>query len=159
MTEAVRQARVRMTPMCRRGIETQNRGLERLRGGHWWPRLGSMEGQSMGIIRQLTPTFVVALLAMLQGSPARAGFENGNRLYEYCSKPNEVFCLGYVMGVIDGARVNWKKENLVCVPDHVMGRQARDIVTKFLRDTPQDRQLDADVLIARALHLAWSCPK
>src|SRR5260370_22776528 len=70
-----------------------------------------LEGQSMGIIRQFTPIFVVVLLAMLQGSPARAGFENGNRLYEYCSKPNEVFCLAYVMGVIDGARANWKKES------------------------------------------------
>jgi len=102
-------------------------------------------------------------IALVLGSGAALGqvgnFYTGNELYKYLSSPNSAdqsHALGYIAGVHDVNRVRGE----FCIP---AGRQPlsqlRDIVTKHLRDNPETRDQDGDLLVATALTRVWPCPK
>ncbi|MGU5731432.1 Rap1a/Tai family immunity protein [Aeromonas jandaei] len=61
-------------------------------------------------------------------------------------------CRGYITGVadvLDGFSF--------CIPDRVNRGQNVDVVTKYLRDHPEDRHQDAHTLTAYALSIAFPC--
>jgi len=101
------------------------------------------------------------VLMLLFASPVQAGFDTGNTLYAECTKENPVaagYCMGYVGGVADvmsdGTPISgWK----ACVPKNVTIAQIKDIVTRWLANTPQDRHYSADSLVAAALEKAFPC--
>ncbi|MGG3811482.1 Rap1a/Tai family immunity protein [Methylorubrum rhodesianum] len=98
------------------------------------------------------------LLFFASISFAQSGFEDGNSVYEKCQSKYGSFdqgvLLGYVMGVhddLDGVDV--------CLGKSVKAGQARDVVCKYLRDNPENRDDHGDYLVAQALTKAWPCKK
>ncbi|SRR6266436_68773 len=104
-------------------------------------------------------SFSVALLGM--ADEASAGFLDGNALYRYCTATDafsQGACIGYVDGVADlmGFSDDVAKRPQ-CIPVSVQAQQVVDVVVKFLRDNPADRNYNADSLVFAAIHQAWNC--
>lgn len=106
---------------------------------------------------------VAAVVAAVPDRWARAGFSDGNELYELCndndSNRNWGICYGYITGVADtlysGAVVTgWR----ACVPKPISRQQVVDVVKRHLANYPSDRPLAAESVIAFALAEAWPCP-
>jgi hypothetical protein len=94
-------------------------------------------------------------------------FENGINILELCSQPYGTvaggFCLGYIAGIADAANVTQSIGETInggtaCIPMGVPVTQAKDVVTNFLRQHPEQRSLGAVDLIVRALAEAFPCP-
>lgn len=107
-------------------------------------------------MRQLGYALAAAVLA---SSPSSAGFQNGNDLYSSCENRVDQFCIGYVMAIADvlGAD-NPVNGYRACFRSGVTGRQIIDIVTKYLRQKPDERHYNAAGLVADALQSAFPCP-
>jgi hypothetical protein len=113
-----------------------------------------------------------ALLSMIV--PATAGFYSGNELLTMCrANASEGRCLGYLEAIHDGgeenaARLNGKTTPVGfaflngyrwCIPNGVASSQLRDVVVKYLKDNPEERQLAAPGQVAAALAKGWPCSK
>lgn len=90
-----------------------------------------------------------------------SGFLDGNEFYEKCNE-DELFCIAYVIGNIDAVKLFQDLGSIThgrsfCIPGGVSAVQVTDVVRKFLEDTPQHRHLDASLLIARSLRVAFPC--
>ncbi|HDN9016730.1 TPA: hypothetical protein P2I01_003634 [Aeromonas salmonicida] len=111
------------------------------------------------LLMLIRTTIPIALLAF--STNIYAGYLDGNMLYERCTTKEEdqVYylnasdCQGYITGVADAF-----DGYSFCIPNQVRRRQNVDIVTKYLRDHPEDRHQDAHILTAHALSLAFPCP-
>lgn len=110
----------------------------------------------------VTAIFAIAGLPM----PSSAAFIDGNTLYEWCSYPNDetakyyqysAFCGGYIDGVMDDGADNGWLGKAACPPPNVTNKQTQDIITKFLRDGPEQRHFTASTLIGVAMFLAFPC--
>jgi hypothetical protein len=83
-------------------------------------------------------------------------YENGNRLLNDIEGTSmaKMYALGYIVGAADA----YGGEAL-CIPQTVTKGQLNDVVHRFLRGTPQNRDLPADILVLFALGEHWACPK
>ena len=98
---------------------------------------------------------------------ASAGFMTGNNLLENCGNNSANW---YIMGAIDQdawetiavdrkTGAVFEKKPFVCIPAGVTGTQAGDVVCKYLRDHPENRQWNAAALIRQSLASTWACPQ
>ncbi len=106
--------------------------------------------------------FLATAVLLLSMSPSFA--LDGNDLYKMCATPNgqpvKGICIGYVRGFIEGMRGQaWidKTQPVFCIPDNMQYSQAVDIVTIFLRDTPEQRHQDSGILVMAAMAKAYPC--
>jgi len=83
-------------------------------------------------------------------------YESGNTLLRdlESTEMNKMYALGYIVGAADAYN-----ESALCIPSGVTKGQLNDVVHRFLRVTPQHRDLPADVLVLLALGEHWACPK
>ena len=118
-----------------------------------------------------TILILAAALALMIATPA-AG-DSGNEFYASCSGPgaSENYCIGYVLGAIEGwsAAMGLIREGnpevhlhgialfALCPPDDHNLKQAFDIVVKYLRDHPEHRDRSMALLTRIALSEAWPC--
>jgi hypothetical protein len=98
-------------------------------------------------------------------SPVWAAYLDGNKLLNECNEKfasvGNMFCLGYIAGILDASMGAGKGVTGIefCSPANVTVRQATDVVKKSLNDNPQLRHLNAATLVAAALSEAFPCPK
>jgi hypothetical protein len=99
--------------------------------------------------------FLAGLMFVCTGVHAGV-YEDGNRLLNDIEGTSmaKMYALGYIVGAADA----YGGEAL-CIPQTVTKGQLNDVVHRFLRGTPQHRDLPADVLVLLALGEHWSCPK
>jgi hypothetical protein len=101
-------------------------------------------------------------------APARASFDTGNTLYSACSTErgdtlyyqNNSICMGYVSGVFDVLTLqDFANRKQACPLVTGMTRtQLVDIVLKYIRDNPGERNLSAAVMVIGGLKDAFpSC--
>lgn len=96
------------------------------------------------------------IVAAVQPAAAqRVSKIDGTRLVELCTGRNVAGCDAYVSGVADAiAELDRRK---ACIPPAVTGAQLREVVVKFIRSRPENRQLPAGALTVRAFAAAWRC--
>jgi hypothetical protein len=85
----------------------------------------------------------------------------GNELLDACASSSPFsrgHCMGYIEALLDDY-TRYQEEPLTtfCVPAGATLRQTVDVVVKFLRESPELRDLAASDLIGVALHKAWPC--
>jgi len=100
---------------------------------------------------------IVLLFSFNQASAAV--FFTGNELYGFCRPdPDKSIgvCNGYVTAFIDTE--SWEGTSTFCLPKrNFMNQQAIDVVSKYLKDNPEQRHLLAPVLVNMALMEAFPC--
>ena len=86
----------------------------------------------------------------------------GNDLLRYCTSDansaEQALCIGYLHGVMEGAMGIKGMEGRPQIFELPAGAdiiQVRDVVVKFLKENPKDRQLGAVVLVFKALTEAY----
>jgi hypothetical protein len=99
------------------------------------------------------------LLFVLMFVPAvvNAEFLSGNSLLQKLESTeitDRLVGLGYVMGVSDTQQGKYH-----CSGAQVTAGQTRDVVIKYMKNNPQNRDLTADVVVTISLGLAFPCPK
>jgi hypothetical protein len=99
------------------------------------------------------------LLFVLMFIPAvaHAAFLTGNGLlqrFESTEVTDRILGLGYVMGVSDAHQGKHH-----CSGAQVTAGQTRDIVIKYMKENPKNRDLSADLLVTISLGIAFPCPK
>ena len=65
---------------------------------------------------------------------------------------------GYIMGAVDTMTAT-ASTSKACLPSNVVSDQLRDVVYKWLQDNPAKRQLEAPLVVQKALLEAWPCPE
>jgi hypothetical protein len=96
------------------------------------------------------------LLAALLLAPimAHASFMDGNKLLSrFDSKMDleNTYAWGYVVGVYDS------HSTVICSGGGATVKQISDVVHKYLRDNPAQRNMDASILVLVALGNAFPC--
>lgn len=127
------------------------------------------------MFKTLAVMVMLVLAGMVDASPARADFYDGNRLYRHCTASQssatyyqeDANCIGYIAGAYDGimtggltAAVYWNlpdHQYPLCVPDNVDLGQIRDVVIKYLRENPSDRHHSASLIVFWALIKVFPC--
>jgi hypothetical protein len=101
-----------------------------------------------------TPVLSVGLLWI---TSAFAAFDSGNSLFDSCNNASDAskqsHCLAYIAGVsdvLDGMHIT-------CTGGHVSLDEVKDVVVKYLREHPEQRNSDADDSTSIALTLAFPC--
>ena len=88
---------------------------------------------------------------------ANQSFDTGYQLYEDCNaalgSPQNIFCMGYVMGVSDSL----DSQKLMCVPQEDSAAQEMSVIVTFLRDHPEERQDTAYSVVKLALMEVFPC--
>lgn len=86
--------------------------------------------------------------------------QNGAELLEWCGDPDEspskAYCLGLIYAVARG-RTGMRKLHSGCIPADVNVNQAALVVSKYLRDNPQQLHRPSVDLAAEAIEIAWPC--
>jgi hypothetical protein len=103
--------------------------------------------------------FSLLALAAAQGSepPLIPAFFTGERLLEICTQQNVALCSMYVAGVTDGIfHAETGDQRTLCTGD-LTNRDARKIVTDYLRDNPEVRVHAAAVAVELALKPLIGC--
>jgi hypothetical protein len=115
------------------------------------------QGFPSGLHNQETETMKKLLLGLIfVCTGVHAGvYETGNTLLRDMdgTEMGKMYALGYITGAADSYNES------LCIPKTVTKGQLNDVVYRFLRVTPQHRDLPADVLVLLALGEHWSCPK
>jgi hypothetical protein len=100
---------------------------------------------------------IAVIAGVAQPARAQGIFMTGNDLAEVCSSssPNERgICQGYIMGALDSIFLGLFKCSGM---ENVKSTQMADVVRKFLRDNPADRNKNAYTLVGYALIGAFKC--
>jgi hypothetical protein len=110
--------------------------------------------------------WLAAVLSSMAVLPAAAqNMSYGNGFYAYCQDAREwaqLTCVAYVKGLHDMAGFLWSSGRIrpeVCPPDGVVIAQYYDILSKFLRDNPDQRQKPTAALLWEAASKAYPCPR
>ncbi|MEP7183343.1 MAG: Rap1a/Tai family immunity protein [Betaproteobacteria bacterium] len=90
-------------------------------------------------------------------------YESGNTLYDALQAKDgselRGYAIGYIVGISDAVEGSITEPGYrFCLPSKVNSFLLVDVVAKSLADNPQDRQLGALFLTARALGRAFPCP-
>ena len=89
-------------------------------------------------------------------SQGAGAFADGNRIYNSCGGTDGMelsYCAGYVAAMSDALVATGH----ACMPADVTVQQAVDVVMKYLRDHPEQRQYSAWYLGRTALSLRFPC--
>jgi len=100
---------------------------------------------------------LIALTAALAFSALATYFNDGNKLLadmDDGSNTSKMYALGYVAGVVDSLN-----QVVFCMPSTVTVGQVNDMVRNYIRNTPAERHLPGDVIIAKAFGIAFPCKK
>ena len=109
------------------------------------------------------------MFAAVQAEPWGVGnYWDGNRLYAECSATpasptyyaSVSYCTGFIVGISDmntHVAVQRGAAPPFCVPQHVLVKQLRDVVLKYLQDSPGIRGNSAASLTVGALSEAFPC--
>jgi len=119
----------------------------------------------------MTKFLLAALFVLLVSASAhgqRVSTTTGNDLLESCESGghseqaffNQAFCLGYITGVtdidgVDGSAFPERRRS--CVPENVTNGQVKDVVVKYLKEHPEERHIQASILIVKAVAQAFPC--
>lgn len=93
----------------------------------------------------------------VNGANAVAAYQNGNTLWEQCSGESYASkgrCSGYIIGVVD-ALAGFDQDSADCVPRSATVGQITDVVSKYLKEHPEDRHLSAASLVKYAVEQAF----
>lgn len=102
-------------------------------------------------------TLLALALAATEDAPVIPAFFTGERLFEICSHQNVGLCSMYVAGVADGIfHAETGEPRSLCRGD-LTNREARKIVTDYLRDHPEVREHAAAVSVQLALKPSIGC--
>ena len=94
---------------------------------------------------------------------AEASFLTGAQLLQECesdSVADRNVCMGYAMGIVDVIRTyvaGGELNKLFCMPEGAGSIQLQKVVIKELNAEPEDLQISASALVARALSRAFPC--
>ena len=102
---------------------------------------------------------VAAAILLWAGQPAVADTPTGNELLSDCRAQQRGFCLGFVMGYIQGIS-NWQATEKRCffkIPIGVTVSQAVLVVQKYMAVHPERLHEYSDALIDAAIHEAFPC--
>jgi hypothetical protein len=121
-----------------------------------WPQGGVLAGDNMRAI------FLITILALVGiSNHAHADSYTGNDLLKLCtsaSANDQGFCIGYSVGVFEEIRlINVLRKTPDCVPAGVTYGQVEDVIIKYLKDNPADRNAAAVFLTTAAIGEAWKC--
>lgn len=97
------------------------------------------------------------LTALLSVNAQANYFNDGNKLLsdmEENVNTSKMYALGYVAGVVDSLN-----QIVFCLPSTVTVGQLNDMIRNYLRNTPAERHLPADVIISKAFGVAFPCKK
>ena len=103
-----------------------------------------------------------ALLLFVTGG-ARANFLDGYELRARCESRRIDFtntCLGYLTGIADSddAAPAWRRaKSLFCVPRGVTAQELRNTLLAYLREHPEEEELNAAILAGNAFITAYPC--
>lgn len=84
---------------------------------------------------------------------------DGNKLLSLCTGPKNEQCDIYLSGVADAEGAAGKEKAVACIPEAVTGTQLREVVVKYLKAHPEDRQMKAGHLALKAYAEAFACSK
>lgn len=112
--------------------------------------------------------FALLLLASL---PCAAQFKTGNDLYSklQATGPDLTSAIFYLQGVVDASSYHHDIQEylrppstlasyrMFCAPAGSTAGQIVDIVRTYLRDHPEDRHINAAILVSTALYRVWPC--
>lgn len=116
-----------------------------------------MSAYGTEFMRLMTIVVAAGLLWPSSGFSQGAGaFADGNRIYNSCGGTDGMelsYCAGYVAAMSDALVATGH----ACMPADVTVQQAVDVVMKYLRDHPEQRQYPAWYLGRTALSLRFPC--
>ena len=98
-----------------------------------------------------------AVLCLTMWLPERALSFSGNDLYAELQKgsPSDIFVVGYVVGISRMAMIFGYQGECIKMPNEGTARQSTDVVKAYLRDRPDQRHMDATLLVLLALKKAF----
>jgi hypothetical protein len=90
---------------------------------------------------------------------AIADFRDGNSLLRECtgSDPEQLACLGYIMGITDIIRGKEVLGYKPCLYSNISVQQLHDVVVLYLRSQPAIRHYSAASLVVAALGHSFPC--
>ena len=97
------------------------------------------------------------LTLLLSANAQATYFNDGNKLLsdmDDTASTSKMYALGYVAGVVDSLN-----QVVFCMPSTVTVGQVNDMIRNYLRNTPAERHLPADVIISKAFGVAFPCKK
>ena len=94
--------------------------------------------------------------AVLPAHAQRVSKIDGNRLMGLCTGKEPKLCEAYVSGVADAIAEEGPARR-ACLPTTVVTQQMVDVVVKYLRNTPEQRDRSGAYLSYHALEKAWPC--
>lgn len=100
---------------------------------------------------------LIAAALLVVSTASSAQFITGNQLLDRMNADTSntrMYALGYVIGVVDSMN-----GYAFCLPGAATAGQINDMMRNYLNNTPAERHLPADVVIATALGVAFPCPK
>jgi hypothetical protein len=116
----------------------------------------------------MNKTFIVGTIAFLMfaagTSPQETDFRtySGNILLRDCTPSTDThsyaYCLGYISGLVEGATVEAdlrKCKPLFAIPAEADLDQLIDVVVKYLKEHPEQRDVRAQVIALTALKAAF----
>lgn len=98
----------------------------------------------------------ICLAIMLPIAGAMADL-TGTDLYRACASanpPDQLVCAAYVAGFVQGSSIGART---YCAPMEITGEQSVLIITKYLRDHPEELHYSAAILADIALAKAYPC--
>src|SRR5258705_12705624 len=104
-------------------------------------------------------TLTLLMFIATNSAPSRhpnADLVDGNGLLEACTSKQSLqgaMCIGYIRGVIDGENMMGtalNKKPLVCLSERVTLGQVEDVIVKYLKDNPTERNKPSAGLIGIA---------
>ena len=106
---------------------------------------------------------VALLLAAISADGARAEFQTGDDLLEFCRDISDAGygrCIGYLEGTADSMEAARAARHLPrCVPEGTDMSKLYSVVMQYLLAHPDERRQSASLLVATSLANAWGCGK
>jgi len=100
---------------------------------------------------------LVVVAGFFWTTSAFAAIDSAGALFTTCNNPDDKskqsYCLGYVAGVSDVLT----GLHIICAGARIGLDEIKDVVVKYLREHPGERDMDADDLTSTALTLAFPC--
>jgi len=100
---------------------------------------------------------LVMAVGLFWTTSAFLAIDTAGALFDTCNNQNDsskqAYCFGYVAGVTDVLT----GMHIICAGARIGLAEIKDVVVKYLREHPGERNMDADDLTSTALTLAFPC--
>lgn len=112
---------------------------------------------------KIRAAMLMALLAVRATSTQATAFVDGNILIELCTASGEWAahsCESYIVGVLDTYEdlIQSGEVRAICLPDGARSKQLSLVVSKYLKEHPENLHFRASSLVSEALFTAFPCP-